>query len=122
MSSAWDTGYTVASILLSGLLLLFIVPAMSYILLQGFSYMLTPTKVLCDNVLRNCVVKNMTVTTMYGDVTVSVTKVEETSVVASFANISVDLLLALLQLVSRMEVMMAAFMVDLITLAYEISD
>lgn len=122
MSTSWGTGYTVATIFISGLLIFFILPTVAYMIIQGFAYLLTPLEALCDNALESCTKKSITFSTVYGDVPLTVTKVEESSTVAVFANISVDLLVAFLQLISRIEVLVAAFMVDLITIAYEITD
>lgn len=122
MSLDARTGYTIATVFVTGVLILFVVPALSYALLQGFSYMLLPLHATCNTIVGGCTTEEKVVETSYGAVTVYVTRLPETSVVARIANVSTDILLALLLLISRVEVMAAALAVDLITMAYEISE
>ncbi|MEM0458972.1 MAG: hypothetical protein QXZ31_03815 [Thermofilaceae archaeon] len=119
MAQAFSYGATLATVVVAGVVLLVVLPLISYALLLGASYLLAPASALCSNAIPDCVVEKRTYSTSYGYIEVNVTRLPPVSAVSIAGNAAQDILLSILALVARLEVMAVAFAIDLIMLAYE---
>ncbi|MEM4570961.1 MAG: hypothetical protein QXE66_06605 [Desulfurococcaceae archaeon] len=117
--SVSSAGVTIATVVVAGVVLLVVLPLISYALLLGASYLLLPASIICETAVPDCTVETRVYSTSYGNVTVNVTRLPPVSAVCVAGNLAQDILLIILALIARLEVMAVAFAIDLITLAYE---
>lgn len=120
--STISAGATLATVVVTGIVLLVILPLISYALLIGASYLLTPASIICSNTVPDCAIETRVYSTSYGDIEINITRLPSVSAVSIAGNIAQDILLNILALIARLEVMAVAFAIDLIMLAYEHAD
>lgn len=115
-----DRGTTIAGIFVVGVLMVFALPYVSHYFAQFVSYVVTASCVACE-AAGSCTCASSTVVTPLGSVEVRIPSIGD-YFLSSIVQYSSQLLLLILSVTSRIEVVAAAFAVDLVSYALEVTE